>query len=186
MAKIAVKNPIVEMDGDEMTRIIWQAIKERLILPWLDVELNLLRSLCPLARCVRGIASRWRRARRCASTGSGSSARPSPPTMPAWKSSGSKRCGVRPMGRSATCSTAPSSAKRILCKNVPRLVPGWTEPIIIARHAYADQYRATEMSIPGPGTLSLRFEPEGGGRGARRRGTALSCRRDRALYVQRG
>ena len=162
MAKIAVKNPIVEMDGDEMTRIIWQAIKERLILPWLDAEL-IYYDLSVLSRDASedritveaGEAVRKHRVGvKCATI---------TPNDARVEEFGLKKMWRSPNGTIRNLLNGTVFREAILCKNVPRLVPGWTEPIIIARHAYADQYRATEMSIPGPGTLSLRFEPEGGG-----------------------
>src|SRR5712671_4990050 len=101
MAKIKVKNPVVELDGDEMTRIIWAFIKEQLIVPYLDVEL-----------------------------------------------------------KSYDLDIGHRDA--IVISNIPRLVPGWTKPIVIGRHAFGDQYRATDMVVPGPGRLTLSYTPKDG------------------------
>ena len=118
------------------------------------------------------------------STASASSARRSRPTRRGSRSSASRRCGGRRTARSATSSAASSSASRSSCRNIPRLVPGWTKPIVVGRHAFGDQYRATDFTIPGAGTLTLTFTPEGRLRADGARGLRLPGARRRDGDVQ--
>ena len=162
MAKIKVEGTVVELDGDEMTRIIWQFIKDQLILPYLDVEPRVLRPGHREARRDRRPDHRRRGQRHQA-------ARRRRQVRHDHAGRGAGR-GVRPeedvalarTGRSATSSAASSSASRSSCPNVPRLVPGWTKPIVVGRHAFGDQYRATDFRFPGEGTLTITFTPKDG------------------------
>ena len=149
MSKIKVAKPIVEMDGDEMTRIIWQFIKDKLILPYIDVDL-IYYDLGIEARDATDDQITIDSPTRPSNTASRSSARRSPRTRPGSRSSGSSVCTARPTGRSATSSAARSSASRSSSRISRAWVPGWTKPFVIGRHAYGDQYRATDFLIPGP------------------------------------
>ena len=161
MAKIKVKNPVVEIDGDEMTRIIWQWIRERLIQPYLDIDLLYYDSSSRIATRPR-TRSPSRRPRRSRSTASASNARPSRPTKPASRNSASRRCGSRPTARSATSLAACVFREPIVMSNVPRLIPGWTDPIVVGRHAFGDQYKATDFRVPGKGKLTMKWVGENG------------------------
>src|SRR6202521_2107820 len=162
MAKIKGINPVVEMDGDEMTRIIWQWIRERLILPYLDIDLKYYdlsihkreetddRVTIDSANAARkyGVAVK------CATI---------TPDEARVKEFGLKRMWRSPNGTIRNILDGTIFRQPIICKNVPRLVPGWTRPIVIGRHAFGDQYRATDMIIPGKGKLTIRFQPADGG-----------------------
>ena len=182
MAKIKVKNPVVELDGDEMTRIIWQWIRERLIQPYLDVD-------CSITICRSRTATRPRtRSRsmppmRSSSMASASNARRSRRTRRGSRNSASRRCGNRPTARSATSSAACIFREPIVISNVPRLIPGWTDPIVVGRHAFGDQYRATDFLVPGPGKLTMKWVGNDGA-GARLRGVRLPGLGRRHGHVQ--
>ncbi|HZT20918.1 MAG TPA: NADP-dependent isocitrate dehydrogenase, partial [Dongiaceae bacterium] len=162
MRKIKVAKPIVELDGDEMTRIIWRFIKEKLILPYLDIEL-LYYDL--------GIESRDRTedqvtvdaANAIKAHGVGVKCATITPDEARVKEFGLKKMWKSPNGTIRNILDGTVFRQPIICRNVPRLVPGWTRPIVIGRHAFGDQYRATDIRIPGKGSLTLRFEPADGG-----------------------
>jgi isocitrate dehydrogenase len=161
MAKIKVQNPIVEMDGDEMTRIIWQWIRERLILPYLDVDLKYY-DLSVEKRDETGdqitidsanATKQYGVAVKCA-TITPDEARVEEFKLKAmWKS---------PNGTIRNILGGTIFREPIVIQNVPRLIPGWTEPIVVGRHAFGDQYRATDFVVPGPGKLRLVFEGDDG------------------------
>lgn len=161
MSKIKVKNPVVELDGDEMTRIIWQMIREKLILPHLDIDLKYYdlgiehrdetedRVTLEAARAIK----RYGVGVKCATI---------TPDEVRVKEFGLKKMWKSPNGTIRNELDGTVFREPIICANVPRLVPGWTEPIVIGRHAYGDQYRATEFAIPSAGKLTLKFTPDDG------------------------
>ncbi len=161
MTKIKVENPVVELDGDEMTRIIWQFIKDKLILPYLDVEL-LYYDL--------GIEERDRTddqitidaAEKIKEVGVGVKCATITPDEARVEEFGLKKMWRSPNGTIRNILGGVVFRAPIICKNVPRLVPGWTQPIVIGRHAFGDQYRATDIKFPGPGKLSMKFVGEDG------------------------
>lgn len=161
MTKIKVKNPIVEMDGDEMTRIIWQKIKDKLIYPYLDVDLKYF-DLGIEARDASddqitidaGNATKEHGvAIKCATI---------TPDEARVEEFGLKSMYKSPNGTIRNILGGTVFRQPIICSNVPRLVPGWTKPIVIGRHAFGDQYRATDMKVEGAGTLTLTFQPADG------------------------
>jgi isocitrate dehydrogenase len=162
MAKIKVKNPIVEMDGDEMTRIIWAFIKEKLILPYLDIDLKYYdlsiekrdETNDQITLDAANAVKQHRVGVKCATI---------TPDEARVKEFGLKKMWKSPNGTIRNVLDGTVFREPIICSNVPRLVPGWTKPIIIGRHAFGDQYRATDMLIPGAGKLTMTFTPEGGG-----------------------
>ncbi len=161
MAKIKVKNPVVELDGDEMTRIIWQWIREKLVLPYLDIDLkyydlsiemrdqtddkitvdaaNAIKKYCVGVKCATITPDEAR-----------------------VEEFGLKKMWRSPNGTIRNILGGTVFREPIICANVPRLVPGWTKPIVIGRHAFGDQYRATDFVVPGPGKLTITFQPEDG------------------------
>ncbi|MFL5891756.1 MAG: NADP-dependent isocitrate dehydrogenase [Solirubrobacterales bacterium] len=161
MAKIKVQNPVVELDGDEMTRIIWAFIKESLILPYLDVE---------LAYFDLGIESRDETddqitvdaANAIKEHGVGVKCATITPDEARVEEFGLKRMYRSPNGTIRNILGGVIFREPIVISNIPRLVPGWTKPIIIGRHAFGDQYRATDTRIPGEGKLTLSFQPNDG------------------------
>ncbi len=161
MTKIKVDNPVVELDGDEMTRIIWDFIKKKLILPYLDVDL-LYYDL--------GIEERDRTddqitidaAEKIKEIGVGVKCATITPDEARVEEFGLKKMWRSPNGTIRNILGGVVFRAPIICKNVPRLVPGWTQPIVIGRHAFGDQYRATDIKFPGPGTLSMKFVGEDG------------------------
>ncbi|MEV8468766.1 NADP-dependent isocitrate dehydrogenase [Fluviibacterium sp. DFM31] len=161
MTKIKVDNPIVEMDGDEMTRIIWQFIKDKLILPYLDLDL-LYYDL--------GIEERDRTddqitidaAEKTKEVGVAVKCATITPDEARVEEFGLKRMYRSPNGTIRNIIGGVIFRQPIICRNVPRLVPGWTQPIVVGRHAYGDQYRATDFRFPGPGKITLKFEGEDG------------------------
>ena len=161
MAKIAVKNPVVEMDGDEMTRIIWHLIKEKLIHPYLDVEL-LYYDLGMQKRDETRDRITVEAAEAVKKVGVGVKCATITPDEARVKEFGLKEMYRSPNGTIRNILGGVIFREPILCKNVPRLVPGWTKPIIIGRHAYGDQYRATDFRVPGKGKLSLSFVGDDG------------------------
>lgn len=162
MAKIKVKNPVVELDGDEMTRIIWEFIREKLILPYLDIDLKYYdlgmekrdetddQITIDAANAIKD----HRVGVKCATI---------TPDEARVEEFGLKKMWKSPNGTIRNILNGTVFREPIICKNVPRLVPGWTQPIVIGRHAFGDQYRATDFKMPGPGKLTIRFEPEDGG-----------------------
>ncbi|HET9814685.1 MAG TPA: NADP-dependent isocitrate dehydrogenase, partial [Xanthobacteraceae bacterium] len=161
MAKIAVKNPVVEMDGDEMTRIIWHLIKDKLIHPYLDVEL-LYYDLGMQKRDETRDRITVEAAEAVKKIGVGVKCATITPDEARVKEFGLKEMYRSPNGTIRNILGGVIFREPILCKNVPRLVPGWTKPIIIGRHAYGDQYRATDFRVPGKGKLSLTFVGDDG------------------------
>ena len=156
MKKIKVVNPIVELDGDEMTRIIWKMIRERLILPYLDVDLKYYdlgietrdRTDDQITIDAANAIKKFRVGVKCATI---------TPDEARVKEFNLKAMYRSPNGTIRNILDGTIFREPIICKNVPRLVPGWTAPIVVARHSYGDQYRATDFKIPGPGKLSITF-----------------------------
>ncbi len=163
MAKIKVKNPVVEMDGDEMTRIIWQYIKEKLIHPYLDVEL-LYYDLSIQKRDATRDQITIDAAEAIKKVGVAVKCATITPDEARVKEFNLKEMYRSPNGTIRNILGGVIFREPIICRNVPRLVPGWTKPIIIGRHAYGDQYRATDFKVPGKGTLTLSFVGEDGTR----------------------
>ncbi|WP_422014802.1 NADP-dependent isocitrate dehydrogenase [Reyranella sp.] len=161
MPKIKVKNPVVEMDGDEMTRIIWAFIKEKLILPYLDIDLkyydlgieNRDRTADKVTVESAEATKKYGVAVKCATI---------TPDEARVKEFDLKEMWRSPNGTIRNIIGGTIFREPIVCKNVPRLVPGWTHPIVIGRHAFGDQYRATDFVVPGKGKLTVRFEGEDG------------------------
>ena len=162
MQKIKVKNPIVEIDGDEMTRIIWQFIKSKLILPYLDIDLKYF-DLGIESRDATEDQITIDAANAIAKYGVGVKCATITPDEARVEEFKLKKMWKSPNGTIRNILGGTVFRQPIICRNVPRLVPGWTLPIVIGRHAFGDQYRATEMKIPGKGRLTMRFEPEGAG-----------------------
>jgi isocitrate dehydrogenase len=161
MAKIKVKNPVVEMDGDEMTRIIWQLIKDKLIHPYLDIDL-LYYDLSVQKRDETNDQITIDAANKTKEVGVAVKCATITPDEGRVKEFGLKRMWRSPNGTIRNILGGVIFREPIICKNVPRLVPGWTKPIIIGRHAYGDQYRATDFLIPGKGKLTITFVGEDG------------------------
>jgi isocitrate dehydrogenase len=161
MAKIAVQNPVVEMDGDEMTRIIWDLIKEKLIHPYLDIEL-LYFDLGIQKRDETRDRITVEAAEAIKKVGVGVKCATITPDEGRVKEFNLKEMYRSPNGTIRNILGGVIFREPIICKNVPRLVPGWTKPIIIGRHAYGDQYRATDFRVPGKGKLSLTFVGDDG------------------------
>ena len=163
MNKIKVKNPIAELDGDEMTRVIWELIRKKLILPYLDIELSrfdlsienrdatddqvTIDAAYAIKECGVGV--------KCATI---------TPDEARVKEFGLKKMWKSPNGTIRNILGGVIFREPIICKNVPRLVPGWTKPIVIGRHAYGDVYRATDFVVPGKGTLKISFQGDDGTR----------------------
>jgi isocitrate dehydrogenase len=163
MPKIKVNNPVVELDGDEMTRIIWRLIKEKLIHPYLDVEL-LYFDLGMQKRDETGDQITVEAAEAIKSVGVGVKCATITPDEARVKEFNLHEMYRSPNGTIRNILGGVIFREPIICKNVPRLVPGWTKPIIIGRHAYGDQYRATDFKVPGKGKLMLSFVGEDGKR----------------------
>ncbi|HEV7158556.1 MAG TPA: NADP-dependent isocitrate dehydrogenase [Caulobacteraceae bacterium] len=161
MAKIKVANPIAELDGDEMTRIIWQLIKDKLILPFLDIDLEYY-DLSIEHRDATQDQVTIDAAHAIQRLGVGVKCATITPDEARVKEFNLKQMWKSPNGTIRNILGGVVFREPILCKNVPRLVPSWTQPIIIGRHAFADQYRATDFVVPGKGKLTLRFEGEDG------------------------
>lgn len=161
MSKIKVAHPVVELDGDEMTRIIWRFIKDRLILPYLDVDLKYFdlgiqnrdatrdRVTVDAAEAIReyGVGVK------CATI---------TPDEARVEEFGLRAMYRSPNGTLRNVLGGVIFREPVIMSNVPRLVPGWTRPIVVGRHAFGDQYRATDLRVPGPGTLTMTFTPEDG------------------------
>ena len=163
MNKIVVKNPVIDLDGDEMTRVIWQLIKDKLIKPYLDIELRIfdlsienrdatedkvtVDAAYAIKECGVGI--------KCATI---------TPDEARVKEFGLKQMWKSPNGTIRNILGGVIFREPIICRNVPRLVPGWTKPIVIGRHAYGDVYRATDFRVPGKGKLTISFVGEDGTR----------------------
>ncbi|NBC32703.1 MAG: NADP-dependent isocitrate dehydrogenase [Alphaproteobacteria bacterium] len=158
MQKIKVKNPVVELDGDEMTRIIWEFIKEKLILPYLDIDLKYY-DLGIEYRDATDDQVTVDAANAIAEHGVGVKCATITPDEARVEEFGLKRMWRSPNGTIRNILGGTVFREPIICKNVPRYVPGWRKPIVIGRHAYGDQYRATDFRVPGPGTLTMTFMP---------------------------
>jgi isocitrate dehydrogenase len=156
MAKIKVKNPVVELDGDEMTRIIWQYIKDKLIHPYLDVELIYF-DLSVQKRDETEDQITVEAANAIKAVGVGVKCATITPDEGRVKEFNLKKMWRSPNGTIRNILGGVIFREPIICKNVPRLVPGWSKPIIIGRHAYGDQYRATDFKVPGPGKMTISF-----------------------------
>jgi isocitrate dehydrogenase len=163
MAKIKVTNPVVELDGDEMTRIIWQFIKEKLIHPYLDIEL-LYYDLGIEYRDKTNDQVTIDAAEMIKKVGVGVKCATITPDEARVKEFNLKAMYRSPNGTIRNILGGTIFREPIICKNIPRLVPGWTKPIIVGRHAYGDQYRATDYIFPGKGTITLSFVGEDGTR----------------------
>jgi isocitrate dehydrogenase len=161
MAKIKVNNPIVELDGDEMTRIIWSFIKEQLILPYLDVRLEYY-DLGIEHRDATGDQVTVDAAEAIKRYGVGVKCATITPDEARVEEFGLKEMYRSPNGTIRNILGGVIFREPIVISNVPRLVPGWTKPIVIGRHAFGDQYRATDMVVPGEGRLTLSFTPADG------------------------
>ncbi|WP_226782338.1 NADP-dependent isocitrate dehydrogenase [Oceaniglobus trochenteri] len=161
MSKIKVENPVVELDGDEMTRIIWDFIKKKLILPYLDIDLKYY-DLGIQARDDTDDQITVDAAEAIKKYGVGVKCATITPDEGRVEEFGLKKMWRSPNGTIRNILGGVVFRAPIICSNVPRLVPGWTKPIVIGRHAYGDQYRATDMKFPGPGTLSMKFVGEDG------------------------
>jgi isocitrate dehydrogenase len=161
MAKITVRTPIVELDGDEMTRIIWQFIKDQLILPYLDVELEYY-DLGIESRDATADQITVDAAHAIKRHGVGVKCATITPDEARVEEFGLKEMYRSPNGTIRNILGGVIFREPIVISNIPRLVPGWTKPIIIGRHAFGDQYRATDLVVPGAGTLALTFTPKNG------------------------
>jgi isocitrate dehydrogenase len=166
MAKIKVKSPIVEMDGDEMTRIIWHRIREKLILPYLDVDLKYYdlgveardRTDDKITVDAANATRQYGVAVKCATI---------TPDEGRVKEFNLKQMWRSPNGTIRNILDGTIFREPIICKNVPRVVPHWDKPVVVARHGFGDQYRAQDFRFDGPGTLKISFVPDGG------KGTAI-------------
>jgi len=156
MAKIKVANPVVEMDGDEMTRIIWQLIKDKLIHPYLDIDL-LYYDLSVQKRDETNDQITIDSAEMTKKVGVAVKCATITPDEGRVKEFGLKEMWRSPNGTIRNILGGTIFREPIICKNVPRLVPGWTKPIVIGRHAFGDQYRATDFKFPTAGTLTIKF-----------------------------
>ncbi len=161
MTKIKVKNPVVELDGDEMTRIIWQWIREQLILPYLDIDLIYF-DLGMEHRDATDDKVTVQAANAISQHGVGVKCATITPDEARVKEFGLKRMWKSPNGTIRNILGGVVFREPIVISNVPRLVPGWTDPIVIGRHAFGDQYRATDFLVPGPGKLVMTFTGDDG------------------------
>lgn len=161
MAKIKVANPVVELDGDEMTRIIWHFIKEKLIHPYLDIDLKYY-DLGIEHRDATNDKVTVEAAEAIKKYGVGVKCATITPDEARVKEFNLKEMWKSPNGTIRNILGGVIFREPIICKNVPRLVPGWTQPIIVGRHAFGDQYKATDFKVPGKGRLTIKFEGEDG------------------------
>ena len=161
MQKIKVENPVVELDGDEMTRIIWHFIKEKLILPYLDIDLKYY-DLSIQKRDETDDQITVDAAYAIKKYGVGVKCATITPDEARVEEFGLKKMWKSPNGTIRNILGGVVFRAPIICRNVPRLVPGWTKPIVIGRHAFGDQYRATDFRFPGKGKLTIRFVGEDG------------------------
>ena len=161
MSKIKVANPVVEMDGDEMTRIIWQLIKDKLIHPYLDLDLKYY-DLSVEHRDATNDQVTIDSAEATKKYGVAVKCATITPDEARVKEFNLKEMWKSPNGTIRNILGGVIFREPIICKNVPRLVPGWTQPFVIGRHAYGDQYRATDFKVPGKGRLTIKFEGDDG------------------------
>jgi isocitrate dehydrogenase len=161
--KISVKNPVIDLDGDEMTRVIWQLIKDKLIRPYLDLDLRTY-DLSIQNRDATDDQVVINAAYAIKEHGVGIKCATITPDEARVKEFGLKKMWKSPNGTIRNILGGVIFREPIICRNVPRLVPGWTKPIVIGRHAYGDIYRATDFLVPGKGKLTIDFEGEDGTR----------------------
>ena len=161
MAKIKVDNPIVDIDGDEMTRIIWQMIKDKLVFPFLDLELDYY-DLGMEHRDATDDQVTIDAAHAIQKHGVGVKCATITPDEARVEEFGLKKMWKSPNGTIRNILGGVVFREPIICSNVPRLVPGWTQPIVVGRHAFGDQYKATDFLMPGPGTLTMKFVGDDG------------------------
>src|SRR5262249_11566306 len=162
MNKIKVKNPVVEMDGDEMTRIIWQRIREKLILPYLDIDLKYFdlgiehrdATNDQITIDSANATKKYGVAVKCATI---------TPDEARVKEFGLKQMWKSPNGTIRNALDGTIFREPIICSNVPRVVPHWNKPVVVARHGFADQYRATDFQFPAAGALKVTWTPTDGG-----------------------
>ena len=185
MAKIKVKTPVVELDGDEMTRIIWAFIKEKLILPYLDIDLKYY-DLGIEKRDETDDQITIDSANAIKQYGVGVKCATITPDEARVEEFKLKQMWKSPNGTIRNILGGTVFRQPIICKNVPRLVPGWTKPIVIGRHAFGDQYRATDFVVPGAGKLTIKFVPDGRRRADRARGVRFPRWRRHHGHVQPG
>ncbi|MFS8479394.1 MAG: NADP-dependent isocitrate dehydrogenase [Micromonosporaceae bacterium] len=162
MAKIKVENPVVELDGDEMTRIIWKQIREQLILPYLDVDLEYY-DLSIQNRDATDDQVTVDAANAIKRHGVGVKCATITPDEARVAEFGLKKMWKSPNGTIRNILGGVVFREPIIMSNVPRLVPGWTKPIVIGRHAHGDQYKATDFVVPGPGKVTITYTPSDGG-----------------------
>jgi isocitrate dehydrogenase len=160
MSKIKVANPVVELDGDEMTRIIWQLIKDQLILPYLDIELDYY-DLSVQNRDATDDQVTIDAAKAIKARGVGVKCATITPDEARVSEFGLKKMWRSPNGTIRNILGGVVFREPIVVSSIPRLVPGWTKPIIIGRHAHADQYKAADFVVPGPGTVTISYVPDG-------------------------
>ena len=161
MTKIKVKNPVVELDGDEMTRIIWDLIKNKLILPYLDIDLHYY-DLGVEYRDQTDDKVTTEAAEAIQKYGVGVKCATITPDEDRVKEFDLKEMWKSPNGTIRNILGGTVFREPIICTNIPRLVPGWTQPIVIGRHAFGDQYRATDFVVPGKGKLTMKWTSEDG------------------------
>ena len=161
MTKIKVAHPVVDLDGDEMTRIIWRLIKDKLVLPFLDLQIDYY-DLGMEHRDATDDKVTIEAAEAIKRHGVGIKCATITPDEARVKEFHLKKMWKSPNGTIRNILGGVVFREPILCKNVPRLVPGWTQPIIIGRHAFGDQYRATDFVVPGKGKLTIKFEGDDG------------------------
>ena len=177
-------NPVVEIDGDEMTRIIWAFIKEQLILPYLDVDLEYY-DLCIEHRDATDDQVTIDAAEATKRHGVGVKCATITPDEERVEEFGLKKMWRSPNGTIRNILGGVVFREPIIISNIPRLVPGWTKPIVIGRHAHADQYKATDFKVPGAGTLTMTYTPADGSEPMRVRGRPVPRgRRHRDGHVQ--
>lgn len=162
MSKIKVDNPVVEIDGDEMTRVIWQMIRDRMILPYLDIDLKYY-DLSIEHRDETDDQVTIDAANAIREHGVGVKCATITPDEARVEEFGLKKMWRSPNGTIRNILNGTVFRESIICENVPRYVPGWEEPIVIGRHAFGDQYKATDFKVPGPGRLTMKYEPADGG-----------------------
>jgi isocitrate dehydrogenase len=162
VTKIKVTNPVVELDGDEMTRIIWKQIREQLILPYLDLPLEYF-DLSIQHRDATDDQVTVEAAHAIKRYGVGVKCATITPDQARVEEFGLKQMWRSPNGTIRNILGGVLFREPIIMRNVPRLVPGWSKPIVIGRHAHADQYKATDFVVPGPGTVTISYQPDGEG-----------------------
>ena len=183
MAKIKVTTPVVELDGDEMTRIIWAMIKQKLILPFLDIDLKYF-DLGIEARDASEDKVTIEAANAIKHFGVGIKCATITPDEARVKEFGLKQMWKSPNGTIRNILDGTIFRAPIICKNIPRYVPGWQEPIIVGRHAFGDQYRATDMIVDRPGRLVMSFTPDDGSAVIEHEATTSKVSEEQLFYCQ--